>query len=62
MQEEHSQQQSFFALICEELIPAQHLLRKLTRALDFSFVRDLVQDCYCPDNGWPSWDPLVLQL
>ena len=24
------------------------------------FVRELVRDCYCPDNGRPSWDPLVL--
>jgi len=60
MQGEHSKQNSFFSLIYEELIPAQHLLRQLTRAVDFSFVRELVQDCYCPDNGRPSWDPLLL--
>jgi len=35
-------------------------LRKLAAAVDFSFVSDLVRDCYCPDNGRPSWDPLVL--
>lgn len=54
------QQISFFAIIYEELIPADHLLRRLSAAVDFSFVPDLVSDCYCPDNGRPSCDPLAL--
>jgi len=60
MQGEHSSQNSFFRMIYEDLIPADHLLRKLSAAVDFGFVRELVSDCYCPDNGRPSWDPLVL--
>ena len=60
MQGEHSSQSSFFGMIYEELIPADHLLRELSAAVDFSFVSELVKDCYCPDNGRPSWDPLVL--
>jgi len=60
MQGEHSNQNSFFGMIYKELIPADHLLRKLSAAVDFSFVSELVGDCYCPDNGRPSWDPLVL--
>jgi len=60
MQGEHSSQNSFFGMIYEDLIPADHLLRKLSAAVDFSFVSDLVRDCYCPDNGRPSWAPLVL--
>ena len=47
-------------MICDGLIPADHLLRKLAAAVDLSFVSELVSDCYCPDNGRPSWDPLVL--
>ncbi|QGU94474.1 hypothetical protein GOM49_04590 [Clostridium bovifaecis] len=27
---------------------------------DFSFVRDLVKDLYCADNGRPAVDPVVL--
>jgi len=42
------------------LIPADHLLGKLTAAVDFSSVSHLVGDCYYPDNSQPSWDPLVL--
>ena len=41
-------------------MPADHLLRKLAATVDFGFVSELVSDCYCPDNGRPSWDPLVL--
>jgi len=60
MQGEHSSQNSFFGMIYEDLVPADHLLRKLAAAVDFGFVSDLVSDCYWPDNGRPSWDPLVL--
>ena len=47
-------------MIYERLVPADHLLRKITATVDLSFVTDLVSDCYCPDNGRPSWDPLLL--
>lgn len=47
-------------MINEKLIPADHLLRKLAAAVDLSFVSETVSDCYCPDKGRPSWDPLVL--
>ncbi len=60
MQGEHSAQGSFFGMIYEELIPADHLLRQLAAAVDLTFVSETVSDCYCPDNGRPSWDPLVL--
>jgi len=60
MQGQHSKQSSFFGMIYDELIPADHLLCKLAAAVDLSFVSKTVSDCYCPDNGRPSWDPLVL--
>jgi len=53
MQGEHSSQNSFFGMIYEELIPADHLLCKLAAMVDFSLVSELVSDCYCPDNGRP---------
>ena len=58
MQGEHSNQSSFFGMSYEDLIPADHLLHRLSASVDFSFVSQLVSDCYCPDNGRPSWDPL----
>jgi len=60
MQGEHSSESSFFGMIYDELVPADHLLRRLASAVDFGFVGELVSDCYCPDNGRPSWDPLIL--
>jgi len=47
------------ALSLDELVPADHFYRHLDRALDLSFVRDLVQDRYVADKGRPSVDPVV---
>lgn len=43
-----------------ELVPKDHLLRKISKAIDFEFIRDKVQDLYCADNGRPAIDPVVL--
>jgi len=51
MQGEHSSQNSFLGMIYDRLVPADHLLRKLTATVEFSFVSELVRDCYCPDKG-----------
>jgi transposase len=44
----------------EDLVPCDHLLRRIESALDFSFIREEVKDLYCQDNGRPSIDPVVL--
>jgi len=44
----------------DELVPQDHLVRKIENAIDFSFIYDLVEDRYCPDNGRPSIAPVVL--
>lgn len=44
----------------EELVPQDHLLRKIDKAIDFSFIHDKVKDLYCPDNGRPPIDPVML--
>ena len=54
MQGKHSKQNSFFGMIYEDLISRDHLLHKPAAAVDFSFVSELVHDCYCPDNSRPS--------
>jgi transposase len=38
----------------EELVPQDHLLRKIERVVDFSFIREKVKDLYCADNGRPA--------
>ena len=44
----------------DQLVPKDHLLRKIDSCIDFSFIFDLVEDKYCPDNGRPSIDPVTL--
>jgi transposase len=44
----------------EELVPKDHLLRKIDRVIDFGFIRDRVKGLYCADNGRPAIDPVVL--
>ncbi len=43
-----------------ELVPKNHLLRKVDKVLDLNFVYELVEDKYCLDNGSPSIDPVIL--
>ena len=44
----------------EDLVPKDHFLRKLEAAVDFRFIYDEVRELYCPDNGRPSIDPVIL--
>jgi transposase len=44
----------------DQLVPADHLLRKIDRLIDFSFIHDLTAPLYCPDNGRPPLDPTLM--
>ena len=44
----------------EDLVPSDHLLRKIDKTVDFEFIRDKVRSLYCPDTGRPALDPVVL--
>ena len=44
----------------DELVPEDHLVRKLENAIDWSFIYEMVADSYCEDNGRPSLDPVIL--
>ena len=56
--EKNRQQIQFFSM--DELVPEDHLLRLIDRAIDWSFIYDLVKDKYSEDQGRPSIDPVVL--
>lgn len=61
MLKERSSIQSELELICiEELVPASHLLRKIDRTIDFSFIYGKVEHLYCAHNGRPPVDPVML--
>ena len=44
----------------ESLVPAEHLLRKIDKAVDFKHLYEMVEPLYSEDNGRPSVDPVVL--
>jgi transposase len=43
----------------DQLVPANHLVRKIEAAIDFTFIYDLVKDMYS-EIGRPSIDPVIL--
>ena len=48
-------------IICiEDLVPQEHLLRKIDKAVDFNKIYEFVEELYCADNGRPSIDPVIL--
>ena len=42
------------------LVPEEHLLRKVDRVINFDRIYGFVEQYYCPDNGRPAVDPVVL--
>ena len=53
--------QSTMEFVCiEDLLPRDHILRKVQKSIDFSFVRDRMEPLYCLDNGRPAIDPVIL--
>lgn len=54
------QQYQFETITLDELVPEDHLVRKIDAAIDFEFIRDAVKHLYCPDNGRPAIDPVRL--
>ena len=55
---ENREQLEFVSL--ENMVPQDHLLRKIDDAIDFKKIYEFVEDLYCEDNGRPSVDPVVL--
>lgn len=47
-------------LCMDEMVPQNHLLRIIDKAIDWNFIYDLVKDKYSHDTGRPSMDPVTL--
>jgi len=56
--QDHTAQMQIVSI--EQLVPEDHLLRKIDAAIDFDFIYDLVEDKYSSDTGRPSIDPVTL--
>jgi len=60
LKREEEQRQAVEMLCTDMVVPKDHLLRKIDKAVDFKYIYTLVADLYSPDNGRPSVDPVVL--
>ncbi len=47
-------------VVMEELVPKDHLLRKIDKTIDFSFINKICKPYYCENNGRPAIEPEVL--
>jgi len=48
-------------VVClEDLVPKDHLLRKIEKAVDFDDIYRMTEKYYCEDNGRPAVDPVIL--
>lgn len=54
-----SRQSELEFISIEELVPSDHLVRKIEKAIDFTFIYEKVEPLYCADNGRPPVDPVV---
>ncbi len=50
-------QNSMEIVMLEQLVLQDHILRKIDKYIDFSFIKDLTYDLYCHTNGRPGVDP-----
>ena len=44
----------------DDMVPQDHMLRKIDKAINWNFIYDLVEDKYSADTGRPSMDPVML--
>ena len=53
-----SPQESFYgSYLYDRIVPIDHPLRKINQVVDFSFVRQILEDRYHPDLGRPAENP-----
>jgi len=55
--QERWQEDLFVAGALRELVPDDHILKRVDKVLDLSWLREEVRDSYCEENGRPSIDP-----
>ena len=60
LKKEIEQRQAIEMMCTDMLVPQDHLLRKIDKAVDFTHIYEFVEGCYSEENGRPSIDPVVL--
>lgn len=60
LRETKGQQLKYELVMIENLVPENHLLRKIDKVIDFSFINEICKPYYCADNGRPAIEPETL--
>ena len=60
MTKRESYQLSYFTTSLEEVVPEEHFLRQLDKAVDFGFIYDELAPYYSATGGKPSIDPVII--
>ena len=55
-----NRQQKMELVVIENLVPKDHLLRKIDRYIDFSFINEICRPYYCENNGRPAIEPEIM--
>ena len=56
----HVKQELAELVILENLVPDDHLVRKIDSILNYKFIYAEFKPYYCENNGRPAIDPVVL--
>ena len=60
LNEKKANQSEVELIIIDNLVPEDHLLRKIRKHIDFSFINDMCREYYSADIGRPAIEPEVL--
>lgn len=60
LREAKEKQMKMEMVILENLVPENHLLRKIEKVIDFSFINRICKPYYSEDNGRPAIEPEIL--
>jgi len=58
--ESKGHQQKMELVFIENLVPENHILRKIDKHIDFSFINEICRPYYCENNGRPAIEPEVM--
>lgn len=60
LEEQKSQQAEMELVMINDLVPQDHILRKIKEHIDFSFINEMCREYYCLDNGRPAIEPVII--
>ena len=58
--EGRNRQRKMELVIIDNLVPEDHLLRKIDNYIDFSFINEICRPYYSADNGRPAIEPEIM--